>query len=131
MKRVRSHSEEERIGLVALRAFFAIANVWELNDEEKLKLLGQSDLGVVKAWANGAGPDVGRDTLERISYVLVIYKAINILLPKKKVASEWMRKPNDAPIFGGSSALHRMTAGNVSDLYVVRQYLDAELMDAG
>jgi hypothetical protein len=34
-------------------------------------------------------------------------------------------KPNTAPLFGGQSALARMLSGNVADLYVVRQYLDA------
>jgi len=38
-----------------------------------------------------------------------------------------MRTPNKAPIFGGQSALDRMAAGNVSDLYVVRKYLDGQL----
>jgi hypothetical protein len=37
-----------------------------------------------------------------------------------------VRKPNTAPPFGGRSALERMLSGQVADLYVVRQYLDAE-----
>jgi hypothetical protein len=40
-------------------------------------------------------------------------------------ADAWVRKPNTAPLFGGQSALARMLSGNVADLYVVRQYLDA------
>lgn len=114
-------------GRVALRAFLEIAKLWELNDIEKLRLLGQTDPNVIDAWASEEGPDISRDTLERISYILGIYKAINILLPIPERANAWMRKPNKAPILGGQSALERMKAGNVSDLYVVRQYLDAEL----
>ena len=41
-------------------------------------------------------------------------------------ADEWLRKPNSAPLFGGHSALDRMLGGQVADLYVVRQYLDAQ-----
>jgi len=37
-----------------------------------------------------------------------------------------VRRPNDAPLFGGKSALERMLSGNVADLYIVRQYLDAQ-----
>jgi hypothetical protein len=37
-----------------------------------------------------------------------------------------VRKPNAAPLFSGRSALDRMTSGNVADLYVVRQYVDAQ-----
>lgn len=112
---------------VGLSAFFNIAKLWELNETEKLRLLGQTDPRVIEAWASGDGPDVSKDTLERISYILGIFKAINILLPIPERANAWMRKPNKAPMLGGQSALERMTAGNVSDLYVVRQYLDAEL----
>jgi hypothetical protein len=41
-------------------------------------------------------------------------------------ADEWIRKPNTAPLFAGKSALARMLGGQVADLFVVRQYLDAQ-----
>lgn len=110
-----------------MRAFFSMAKVWELNDAERLILLGQTDPNVIDAWAGDEGPDVSKDTLERISYILGIFNAINILLPRPELATAWMREPNKAPLFGGQSALDRMTAGNVSDLYVVREYLDGQL----
>ncbi|MDP4574119.1 DUF2384 domain-containing protein [Qipengyuania sp. G39] len=111
---------------VALRAFFKIAKVWGLTDDEQLSILGQPDQATFDAWRHGEGPTLPRDTLERISYVLGIFQGINTLLPDKEIAAAWVRQPNDAPIFDGISALDRMTAGNVSDLLVVRQYLDAE-----
>ena len=49
-----------------------------------------------------------------------------ILLPVAERANEWIRKPNDAPLFAGRSALDRMLGGQVADLYVVRHYLDAQ-----
>jgi hypothetical protein len=67
-----------------------------------------------------------RDTLERLSYLLGIYKALQLLLPEAQAADEWIRRPNEAPLFGGRSALERMLSGNVADLYLVRQYLDAQ-----
>ena len=66
------------------------------------------------------------DALERISYLLGIFKALHILLPDEEAADAWVRKPNTAPLFAGTSALERMMSGQVSDLYVVRQYLDAQ-----
>lgn len=113
-------------GHVALRAFFKIAKVWGLTEEEQLAILGQPDQTTFDAWRREDATAVTRDTLERISYVLGIFQAINTLLPDKEIAAEWVRKPNNAPIFCGASAVDRMTAGNVSDLYLVRQYLDAE-----
>ena len=64
--------------------------------------------------------------LERLSYLFGIYAALQILLPVAERADEWVRKPNSAPLFGGRPALERMLGGQVSDLFVVRQYLDAQ-----
>ena len=58
--------------------------------------------------------------------VLGIYKALQILLPDGQAADAWIRQPNTAPMFGGRSALDRMMSGQVADLFVVRQYLDAQ-----
>ena len=57
--------------------------------------------------------------------MLGIYKALQILLPDEKAADEWVKRPNDASMFAGHSALDRMLSGQVADLFVVRQYLDA------
>ena len=70
--------------------------------------------------------ELPRDTLERLSYILGIYKALQILLPDEQAADRWIRKPNVAPVFAGRSALEQMLSGQVADLYRVRQYLDAE-----
>ena len=76
-------------------------------------------------WKKNSAGQLGRDTLERVSYILGIYKALQILLPDTVAADAWVRKPNAAPLFAGKPALQRMLSGNVADLYVVRQYLDA------
>ena len=72
-----------------------------------------------------SGASLSRDTLERLSNLLGIYKSLQILLPDPAAADAWVRQPNTAPPFGGSSALARMLAGNVSDLNQVRRYLDS------
>lgn len=114
------------LGGPALRTFFKLAKAWGLSEKEQIKLLGLNSRSTLHAWKAGRVSKVSRDTLERISYLLGIFKAINILLPDTKRADEWMRLPNRAPLFGGRSALDRMTTGNIGDLYVVRQYLDAQ-----
>jgi hypothetical protein len=38
----------------------------------------------------------------------------------------WVRKPNRARLFGGRPALDRMLGGQIADLFVVREYLDAQ-----
>lgn len=93
--------------------------------DEQLVLLGQPPRSTYFAWRKH--PDkasVSRDTLERLSDLLGIYKALQILLPDPQAADAWVRKPNAAAAFGGGTALERMLAGNVSDIHFVRRYLD-------
>lgn len=88
--------------------------------------LGLSARSTYFKWKRNHNTILPRDTLERISYILGMYKALQVLLPDEKAADEWIRRSNSAPFFAGRSALDRMTSGRVADLYLVRQYLDAE-----
>ncbi|MGB3445782.1 MAG: antitoxin Xre-like helix-turn-helix domain-containing protein [Xanthobacteraceae bacterium] len=108
----------------ALRTFFRIAEAWKLQEQEQMRLLGLESRSRFQSWKRGVVATIPKDALERISYVLGIYKGLHILLPR--TADQWIRKSNTAGIFGGRSALDRMTSGNVADLYVVRQYVDAQ-----
>jgi Protein of unknown function (DUF2384) len=117
--------EPQRMAAAGLRAFERIAQAWALTVDEQLVLLGQPPRSTFFAWRKQ--PDkasVPRDTLERLSNLLGIYKSLQILLPDAAAADAWVRKPNAAGLFAGSSALSRMLAGNVSDLNLVRRYLD-------
>lgn len=115
----------ERMGAAGLRAFARIAALWKLSVDEQLCLLGQPPRSTFFAWRKA--PDAARlprDTLERLSNLLGIYQALQILLPEPAAADAWVRQPNSASPFHGRSALDRMLAGNVSDLAAVRAYLD-------
>lgn len=110
----------------ALRTFFRIADLWGLSTEEQMTLLGVTARSTFFKWKKDPNIALPKDTLERISYILGVYKALRILLPDERAADEWVRRPNTAALFGGRSALDRMLSGNVADLFVVRQYLDAQ-----
>ena len=115
----------DRLAAAGLRAFERIAQAWALSVDEQLCLLGAPPRSTYFAWRKH--PDkaaLPRDTLERLSNLLGIYKSLQILLPDATAADAWVRKANSAPPFGGRSALARMLAGNVSDLNLVRRYLD-------
>jgi len=114
------------LGGAGLRAFENIAEAWQLSVAEQLTLLGIASRSTFFKWRRERNPKLPRDTLERLSYLLGIYKSLQILLPDPKAADEWVRKPNDAAPFGGRPALARMLSGQVADLYVVREYLDAQ-----
>lgn len=110
----------------ALKTFFRIAEAWRLDVREQMALLGLRSRTSLAAWRRGEVGALSPDALERLSYVFGIYGALQVLLPNPQAADEWIRKPNDAPLFGGRSALERLRAGNVADLFLVRQYLDAQ-----
>ncbi len=110
----------------ALRTLFRIAEAWQLGNRELMKLLGNPPRSTFYKWKQGEAVTLPHDVLERISYIFGIYSALQVLLPRPEAADAWVKKPNSAPLFGGKSALDRMLSGQVADLYVVRQYLDAQ-----
>jgi Protein of unknown function (DUF2384) len=115
-----------QMSAAGLRAFFNIARDWNLSADEQIVLLGKPGRSTFFKWRHEPETArLSRDTLERLSLLLGIYKALQILLPQPSAADSWVKRPNSAAPFGGRRALDRMLAGNISDLVAVRQYLDA------
>lgn len=111
---------------VGLRTFFAIMEKWGVSNDDAKKLLGQPSKSTYHNWKNGeVGTRVAGefDLASRISYVLGIFRALEMLYQRPEQADSWVRKPNKA--FGGQSALERMSAGQMVDLAAVREYLDS------
>jgi Protein of unknown function (DUF2384). len=109
----------------ALRAFFQIAEAWKLSTDDQIKLLGSPGRSTFFKWKKET-PQLPPDTVERVSHVLSIYRSLELLLPDPTAADSWVHQPNKAPLFNGKSAMDRMLSGQFSDLYTVRQYLDAQ-----
>ncbi|WP_460902035.1 MbcA/ParS/Xre antitoxin family protein [Paraburkholderia jirisanensis] len=125
-RRGQSEPSLASMSAAGLRAFFRIAQDWDLSVDEQITLLGSPGRSTLFKWkAEPETARLARDTLERLSLLLGIYKALQILLPQPAAADAWIKRPNSAPPFGGGRALDRMLAGNISDLVAVRQYLDA------
>ena len=110
----------------ALSAFFAISEKWGLNSEQERRLLGLPGRSAFSRWKREHRGRFSHDVIERISYVLGIYKALHILFADNKQADSWVTRANAAPLFCGQTALDRMLAGQVADLYLVRCYLDTQ-----
>ena len=109
----------------ALRTFFRIAALWGLSVDDQMTLLGGTARSTFFKWKKNPNTVIPKDTLERISCIVGVYKSLQVLLPDENAADEWIKRPNDATAFGGQSALDRMTSGHIADLFVVRQHLDA------
>lgn len=116
----------EALSGTALSAFFNISAAWGLSADDERLLLGTPPRSTFFKWKSERSAKLGADTLERISYVMGIYKALHILLPNTEAADAWVKKTNTASLFGGKPALERMRGGRVVDLADVRRYLDAE-----
>ncbi len=115
-----------KAGRVALKGFFEIAKCWGLSTQEQRTLLGDLPRSTFHKYQKLPEVALSRDLLERISYILGIYKNLGILFSDARSADTWIRRPNTAYPFNGQSALERMLAGSVTDLAAVREYLDAE-----
>jgi hypothetical protein len=123
----RTGLDPERVSSAALQAFFNLSGRWGLTAAQERILLGSPPQSTFFKWkAEKTARRLGRDALERISYLLGISKALHILLPSARAADEWVKKPNAAPLFHGQSALDRMLGGSLVDLADVRRYLDAQ-----
>jgi len=119
--------DPQRLSSAALQAFFNLSARWGLSATQERILLGSPPESTFFKWkAERTAGRLGRDVLERISYLLGIAKALNMLLPSPRAADEWVKKPNAAPLFHGQSALDRMLGGSLVDLADVRRYLDAQ-----
>jgi hypothetical protein len=109
--------------VAGFEAFFRIAELWGLTVEQSRTLLGRPPRATYYNWKRGRVASVPHDVVTRLSTVLGIYKALQVLYSDPALADHWVRRPNAA--FGGQSALERMLAGEITDLAAVRHYLDA------
>lgn len=113
---------------VALAAFFNIAEKWGLTSAQQMTLLGMDAESTFFSYKRDPlAARVDKDMLERLSYVLGIFKDLQTLLTDETSANTWIKKSNSAAPFHGRSALDFLVErGSIVDLYRVRQYLAAQ-----
>ena len=113
-------AEKSQAGLTA---FFSIAEQWQLDADQQRILLGSPGRTTFFEWKKKKKGNISRDVLDRLSYILGIYKALHILFSADS-AQQWLRNPNKDPLFSGQSPLEYMLSGNLVSLSDVRRYLD-------
>jgi hypothetical protein len=119
-----SRSERDRLSSSALKAFFRIVDRWAIRDEDARFLLGGVSNGPYYTWKKQPERLLDADVLTRISYLIGVFKALNILYGEK-LADEWVRLPNSNRIFSGRTPLDYMVRGGVPAMQIVRRLLDA------
>jgi hypothetical protein len=117
-------SERERLSPAALRGFFTIMERWQVRDEDARALLGGVTNGPFYEMKKNPERVLETDRLLRISYLVGIFKALNMLY-SEALADAWVRRPNSNVIFAGQTPLAYLAAGGVPAMQVVRRLLDA------
>jgi uncharacterized protein (DUF2384 family) len=65
-----------------------------------------------------------QDELTRISLLIGIFKALNILF-SQKLAQQWISRPNSNPMFHNEPPLLVLTRGGMPGMLSVRRLLDS------
>lgn len=121
---LNAKAERERLSPAAIRTFFNIAERWEIRDEDSRLLLGGVSNGPYYEMKKNSERVLETDRLLRISYMIGIFKALNILY-SEKLADSWVKLPNSNRIFGGQKPIAYMIKGGLPAMQTVRRLLDA------
>jgi hypothetical protein len=119
-----SKPERERLSRSALKAFFSTMDRWSVRDEDARNLLGGVSNGPFYEMKKNPDKVLEADRLTRISYLIGIFKALNILY-SEKLADAWMQLPNTNRIFNGQTPLAYVAKGGLPAMETVRRLLDA------
>jgi hypothetical protein len=117
-------AERERLSRPALRAFFNVMARWKVRDQDARALLGGVSSGPFYEMKRDADRVLATDRLTRVSYLIGIFKALNIL-HSRPLADEWVHLENSNPIFAGQAPLAYMIRGGLPAMQTVRRLLDA------
>jgi hypothetical protein len=117
-------AERERLSPAAIKAFMSIMEKWDVRDEDARALLGGISNGQYYEMKKNPERVLGADTLTRISYLIGIFKALNILY-SEPLSDAWVQRHNTNRIFDGETPLAYMMKGGLAAMQVVRRLLDA------
>ena len=113
----------KRLSPSAIEGFFRIAAKWHVRDEDARQLLGGVSTGSFYSLKKSPR-SLDQDTLTRISLLVGIFKALNILFGGR-LANAWITLPNANPMFRGHTPLAYMLRLGLPGMMHVRQLLDA------
>jgi hypothetical protein len=113
-----------RLSPGAIKGLIRIATQWNLRDDDTRVLLGGMSTGSFYTLKHQRAKTLDVDQFTRVSLLVGIYKALNILY-SQKLADAWMTLPNTNPIFGGDLPLNYLKKGGIPAFLRVRQLLDA------
>jgi uncharacterized protein (DUF2384 family) len=114
----------KRLSPAAIEAFFKIIELWDLKNEDAMALLGGLSHGRFYELKKTHKGLLTQDELTRISLLIGIFKSLNILF-SRKLANQWISRPNSNPLFSNSSPLWLLAHSGMPAMMVVRRLLDS------
>jgi hypothetical protein len=116
--------QRRRLSPPAMRAFLSIMRHWRVRDEDARRLLGGVSNGTFYLWKAGSVKSLEHDRLLRISYLIGIFKSLNILF-STELADRWIQLSNTNDLFRAQTPLAFMLHGGAPAMETVRRLLDA------
>ncbi len=115
----------KRLSPAAIEGFLKIIDLWQLRDADARQLLGGLSTGSWHGFKKQITQRVlAQDALTRISLLIGIFKALNILY-SEPLADAWPTLPNRNGLFRGVTPLAFMLQHGLPGILEVRRLLDA------
>lgn len=114
-----------RLSPSAIQGVLHLVEFWRLGTGEMCALLGAVS---ERTWFRMKKGDwsgtLSQDQMARVSALVGIFKGLRLLF-SLPLADEWIRLPNQNPLFAGQSPLQTMIEGGIPAMLDVRRYVDA------
>lgn len=108
----------------AWKALDTLIHRFKLTEEESLRLMGDMPRSTYYKGIKNQDVKLNRDQLERISYLLGIYKGLRILFTDSAQAMSWINRENKLLPFNGKTPKTFMLEGSMVRLAEVRRFID-------
>ena len=118
-----SLSDPERVSAV-IKAILRVADAWQLTNAEAAALF---DVPIATWNRMKAGTFRGKldqDKMMRASLLIGLFKGLRLLF-NGPLETQWPKKANTGPLFGGRSPVEKMKAGGIPAMMAVRSHIDA------
>ena len=118
----RISRDPKQVGAL-LRMTFRLFEIWRLDAHQQAILLGVRSTSTIYRWRKLGVKRIRIETLERIAHLLAIHKRLRLLFYRNPdLGRNWVRTNNKA--FKGKPPIDTMLQGGMSDLELVRRYLE-------
>ncbi len=104
---------------------FRLFDYWELSPSDKLNMLGLTERSkfMLTRYSKGEALSANRDMMDRVGWLLSIYKSLKILYPQnEEICKSWILRRNS--IFNNYTPLEVMKEKGIIGLAMVSRYLE-------